>query len=171
MAYYEKQENPALTNELNEEITQMFKASNKVEQIHEETETDIKIVDEFTKKWDLNDKIIALFANKREDDEKLKRHYAVWLIIILVVQLICLNTWFVLKGCGVFSIDDTTFNIFITGGILEVFVLVKIIVTYLFKDDLSDLLKILVETNNSGNNKETRSHIERQTRMEINDEE
>ena len=44
--------------------------------------------------------------------------------------------------------SDSTFNIFITGGIAEVFVLVRVIVKYLFKDNLTNALNIILENNN-----------------------
>lgn len=58
--------------------------------------------------------------------------------------------------------SDTTFNIFITGGIAEIFVLVRIIVKYLFKDNLTNALNIILENNNPakryvGNNHSNRN--------------
>ena len=53
-----------------------------------------------------------------------------------------------MKGREVLNFSDSTFNIFISGGIAEIFVLVKTIVQYLFKDDLSELLKIILKANN-----------------------
>lgn len=113
-----------------------------------EEQEDAKAIDENIKKWNTNDKILELFAIKIKKDTKLKERYAIILISILISQLIILNVLFVLKGKGVLEFSDTTFNIFITGGIAEIFVLVKIIVEYLFKDDLSELLKIILKANN-----------------------
>ena len=76
------------------------------------------------------------------------------LIILLIVMVIALNVWFVLKGIGILNFSDSTFNIFITGGLAEIFVLVKIIVTYLFNDNLTDLLKLILDRNNKGIQKE-----------------
>lgn len=56
-------------------------------------------------------------------------------------------TIFILKGCGVLSYSDSTFNIFISGGIAEVFVLVRVIVKYLFKDNLTNALNTILENN------------------------
>ena len=83
-----------------------------------------------------------------EYDQNLKEKYAIILIGILTVQLITLIVIFILKGCGVLDYSDTTFNIFITGGIAEVFVLVKMIVQYLFTDNLTEALKIILRNNN-----------------------
>lgn len=41
-----------------------------------------------------------------------------------------------------------SFNIFISGGIIEIFVLVEVIVRSLFKDNLTEALKIIIASNN-----------------------
>lgn len=68
---------------------------------------------------------------------------------ILIVELIALIVIFILKGTGTLNYSDATFNIFVTGGIAEVFVLVRVIVKYLFKDNLTEALKIIITTNNN----------------------
>lgn len=113
-----------------------------------DTEENTKPIDEATKKWNTNDRITNLFADKIEKDTNLKGTYAKILIGILICQLLVLNVLFVLKGCQLLQFADSTFNIFITGGIAEIFILVKTIVKYLFNDDLSELLKIILKANN-----------------------
>ena len=81
-------------------------------------------------------------------DQNLRQKYAVILIVILTLELIALITIFTLKGLNILNYSDTTFNLFITGGIAEVFVLVRIIVKYLFKDNLTNALNIILENNN-----------------------
>ena len=107
-----------------------------------------KTVSEIENKWNMNNRIIELFSKNIENDQNLKEKYAIILIGILTVQLITLIVIFILKGCGVLDYSDTTFNIFITGGIAEVFVLVKMIVQYLFTDNLTEALKIILRNNN-----------------------
>lgn len=113
-----------------------------------EEQEDAKAIDENRKKWNTNDKVLELFAIKIKKDTELKGKYAIILIGILIFQLIILNILFILKGREILTFSDTTFNIFISGGIAEIFVLVKIIVEYLFKDDLAELLKIILKANN-----------------------
>ena len=84
---------------------------------------------EFDNKWNMNNKIIELFENNIEKDQKLRFVYAIILVVIL-------------------GYSDTTFNLFVTGGIAEVFVLVRVIVKYLFKDNLTNALNIILENNN-----------------------
>lgn len=134
----------------NEDIIKIFDKQNDLKS-QEKNNT----IDEVNKKWNTNDRITNLFADKIEKDTKLKGRYAVILIGILIFQLIILNIIFILKGAGVLKFADSTFNIFITGGIAEIFVLVKTIVKSLFNDDLTELLKIILKANNyKANNKD-----------------
>ncbi len=105
-------------------------------------------IDEVKKKWDMNDRILKLFVGNIEQDQKLRSKYAIILIRILSVELIALITIFILKGAGKLNYSDSTFNIFISGGIAEIFVLVRLIVKYLFKDNLTEALKIIITMNN-----------------------
>ena len=105
-------------------------------------------IDQVKKTWDMNDKIIELFVKNIDQDQKLRSKYAMILIIILGIELIALITIFCLKGIGILNYSDATFNIFISGGIAEIFILVRVIVKYLFKDNLGEVLKIIIETNN-----------------------
>jgi hypothetical protein len=128
---------------IKKQIINSFKKKQK-----EENSKKIQYVNEISKKWDMNDKIIELFAKNIEKDQLLKEKYAIKLISLLKSQLFALTLIFILKGIGKLSYSDTTFNIFITGGIAEIFVLVKVIVKYLFKDNLTDALKIILTNNN-----------------------
>lgn len=127
-------------------ILRMFNSKNEVTKVKEQENT--KPIDELSKKWDMNDKIIELFAENMSKDQKLKERYAIILIIILAIQLIALIVIFILKGCNILNYSDSTFNIFISGGIAEVFILVRVIVKYLFKDNLTNSLNIILENNN-----------------------
>lgn len=151
---------------LKEEILTIFNNENtKAINLHEDNDSKEKTIDERTEKWNLNSKITDLFEVKINSDTKLKRRYAMALIILLILTIIALNVWFVLKGLGILNFSDTTFNLFITGGLAEIFVLIKIIVKYLFDDNLTELLKLILDRTNqenkkSNNYKKNRSKIE-----------
>ena len=115
-----------------------------------------KTIDEVSKKWNMNEKILETFVGNIAEDQKLKQRYATILIGVLIFQLIALITIFVLQGIGLLSYSDVSFNIFVTGGIAEVYVLVRVIVKYLFNDNLTDLLKIILRANNIYGNKSKR---------------
>lgn len=127
--------------------------SNKKKEINDfnNKERQENTIDETSEKWNLNSKITNLFETKIESDTKLKRRYAMALIILLILTIVALNVWFVLKGLGILNFSDTTFNLFITGGLAEIFVLIKIIVKYLFDDNLTELLKLILDRNNQEN--------------------
>lgn len=142
-----KREKPAKgTKEKYNIILNMFKDENEITNISDGEDT--KPIDEVSKKWDMNDRILELFSDTIERDQGLKEKYAIILIIILCIQLIALITVFVLKGCELLTYSDSTFNIFISGGIAEVFILVRVIVKYLFKDNLTSALNTILENNN-----------------------
>ncbi len=150
----ELKKNPAIETEENdididttkELLLNMLDNKKGIKNIEEQE--DAKAIDENTKKWNTNDRILDLFADKIKKDTDLKGKYAVILIGILIFQLVILNILFWLKGRGILDFSDATFNIFITGGIAEIFVLVKTIVEHLFNDDLAELLKIILKANN-----------------------
>ena len=141
-----KNKNPAKgTEDKYEIVLNMFKHKNELKNIEDNEDT--KPVDEVSKKWSMNERILELFTDTIERDQDLKEKYAIILIVILCIQLVALITIFILKGCGVLSYSDSTFNIFISGGIAEVFVLVRVIVKYLFKDNLTNALNTILENN------------------------
>lgn len=122
-------------------------------EIKENTKETMNVpIDEVQKKWLMNDKIVDLFAQNIEKDQKLREKYAIILVTMLGITLIALITIFILVGCGILNYSDTTFNIFVTGGIAEIFALVSVIVKYLFKDNLTQALTIILENNNQQKN-------------------
>lgn len=134
--------------EAKENIKKLFDSKDKVTKINENNNEKIVPINEINKKWDMNDRIIDLFIKNIGADQDLRKKYAVILIRILSIELIALIVIFVLKGLNILKYSDSTFNLFITGGIAEVFVLVRVIVKYLFKDNLTNALNIILENNN-----------------------
>ena len=134
--------------ETKENIKKLFDSKDKVTKINENDNEKIIPINEINKKWDMNDRIVDLFIKNIVTDQNLRQKYAVILIIILSIELIALILIFILKGLNILNYSDSTFNLFITGGIAEVFVLVRVIVKYLFKDNLTNALNIILENNN-----------------------
>ena len=130
-----------------EDIKKIFDINKKLIS-NENNNEKVKPINEINKKWDMNDKIINLFTENIQKDQELRQKYAVILIKILSFELLALIVIFIFKGLGVLNYSDSTFNLFITGGIAEVFVLVRVIVKYLFKDNLTNALNIILENNN-----------------------
>lgn len=134
--------------EAKENIKKLFDSKDKVTKIDENDNEKITPINEINKKWDMNDRIIDLFIKNIGTDQDLRQKYAVILIVILSIELIALILIFVFKGLDVLNYSDSTFNLFITGGIAEIFVLVRVIVKYLFKDNLTNALNIILKNNN-----------------------
>jgi len=131
-----------------ENIRKMFDSKDRVSKVNEYKSEQIKPINEINKKWDMNDRIVDLFTKNISKDQALREKYAIILIIILSLELIALIVIFILKGANVLNYSNSTFNLFITGGLAEVFVLVRLIVQYLFKDNLTNALNIILENNN-----------------------
>lgn len=141
--------NPANTIETTKEnLIRIFNSKEKVSKVNTNSSADVRPINEINKKWAMNDKIIDIFIKNIDEDQIMRKKYALILIIILIFELIALIVIFILKGANVLHYSDATFNIFITAGIAEVFVLIKMIVKYLFKDNLTNALNIILENNN-----------------------
>lgn len=103
--------------------------------------------------WKINDRIVKLYEDNIVKDREMRQSYAKILFIMLGIELLTLITIFILVGLDILNYSDFAFNLFITGGIAEIFVLIKIIVTYLFKDNLTQALNIILTNNNKFKNK------------------
>jgi len=149
--FYDNLLNIKKRNEINE-------LSNSLLELNEDNDDTIKKVDEIQgnetdiatfivkNKWQVYKDIANIFTKRSQNDNDLKKKYSKILIIILIVQLLIMNIIFILRGANVLIFSDTTFNIFVTATIAEVFTLVTIIVKYLFTDNLTKLLSnILTE--------------------------
>lgn len=108
-------------------------------------------------KWQLYKNLVDLFKDRTENDNNLKKTYSLILVIILGIQLIIMNVIFILKGANVLEFNDTTFNLFITATIAEIFTLVTIIVKYLFTDKLTNLLSDILGDDNNKNKRNNKN--------------
>ncbi len=110
-------------------------------------------LDDYKNKWSMNNRVIDLYLENIKQDQKLRSEYAEKLIKILAFELFVLVLIFIGKGAGFLNYSDSSLNIFITGVIAEVFILVRVIVKYLFKDNLTEAFKIIITKNNKDNYK------------------
>lgn len=132
--------------------------SKEIEEVNESIEKQkngIKL-EEFVaqNKWQVYKDLVDVFKERTQNDNELKKKYSKILIGILILQLIVMNLIFILKGFSILNFADTTFNLFITATIAEVFTLVTIIVRYLFTDNLTELLKKLLSDENKDGKKD-----------------
>lgn len=78
-------------------------------------------------------------------DRRLKKVYGVILLILLVFQLVAVNIIFIFGGMGKLKYSNTIFDIFITGSLIEVAVIVRKVVKYLFTDNISKTFNDMME--------------------------
>ncbi len=142
---------PAHNTDEKKYIIQFFNSKNEIDNIEAKEET--KPVDEATERWNMNRTILRLYEKGMQEDQQLRKTYAKILIGILIVTLISLIVLFILRGINILNYSDTAFNIFVTGGIAEVFILIRTIVKYLFKDNLTQPLNTILESSNKINQK------------------
>lgn len=131
-----------------ETMIRIFESLNDADKIKENSENIPKSIDEVSRKWKLNDQVVDLFSDSINKDINLKEKYALVLVAMLGIQLVALDGIFIASGLGFLNFSDLSFNIFITGTLGEIFGLVVVIVKYLFKDNLSESLKIILRSTN-----------------------
>ncbi len=98
--------------------------------------------------FNIDDSIVKLYINNAKEDKKARKWYSIILIIILIIELVFLNVIFILVGNQILNYSETVLNIFISAGIAEIFVLIGTIVRYLFTDNLTNVLNMILGKNN-----------------------
>lgn len=110
-------------------------------------------LDELQETLKTQKEVRTTFVNNAKTDRKLKITYGIVLIFMLLAQLITVNVIFVLGGLGILSYSDATFNIFIGGALIEVIVVIKIAVEYLFTDNISKTVNKMIDNHRDGSHK------------------
>ena len=104
-------------------------------------------LEEASVRLDLDTKAINAFINEAKQNSELKKVYAIILLLIFILQLIAFNTIFILAGLNILAFTETTLNVFVTGGLIEVIALITIIVKYLFNDNITESLNNILKNN------------------------
>lgn len=103
--------------------------------------------DEIYERLKLDSEVIHEFIENSKGDRNLKNKYASRLIRCLVIQLVLFNAVFIGVGLGKLKYTENTLNLYVVGGLIEIISLVAIIVKHLFKDNISNTLKNMLEKN------------------------
>ncbi len=135
-----------IDNDYTKKLTDIFDSLKKDEAVKAE-KVKTESLDEAKERLFLDSEVIHTFTNNMKEDQKLKKIYASILLVVFIVQIIVFNVFFVLIGLGIFDFDNSTLNIYIISAILEVIFLIKIIVSYLFKDNITTPLSHVLEKN------------------------
>ena len=87
--------------------------------------------------------IVNAWKQQQDQDRKMRKLYATWLMIAMSTQVIGINVIFILIGCGVLKFEQWTTNTFLVSVFAEVSALVLLVVKYLFpatSDKILDLI-------------------------------
>ncbi len=79
--------------------------------------------------------IVTAWKQQQDQDRKMRKTYANWLIGAMSVQVVAINVIFVLIGCGVLKFEQWTANTFVTATFAEISALVLLVVKYPFPGD------------------------------------
>lgn len=88
----------------------------------------------------IRETILHLYEFESKNDSKLKKTFAIIILIILIGQLIITYTIFILIGLKILKFSELTINILISATLLETYGLINVILKYLFNHDLKQLL-------------------------------
>jgi hypothetical protein len=87
--------------------------------------------------------IVNAWRQQQEQDRKMRRQYATWLMVAMSLQSVAINVVFVLIGCGVLKFDQWTTNTFIVSVFAELSTLVLLVVKYLFPSTTDKILDLI----------------------------
>jgi hypothetical protein len=123
------------------------KTSKLIKEVSEPNPTSI---DDLIRVQEANDKsavtkqLLTSWAAQQNEERKLRKIYAISIIVVLSLQVVMLNILFILLGNGSLSFSDTQINVFFISVFVEIVSLILIVTKYLFpKKTDSDILSII----------------------------
>lgn len=134
--------NKIMNQQIDKELSDIFNSLDNSSEVHSESFESVSL-----------DFINQLVENAK-DDRDLKKQYAFWLLFAFWAQLIIFNLFFMGAGINVYNFDSSTLNLYVTGGIIEIIALIKIIISYLFQDNLTESLKSILDKIDKKNKEE-----------------
>ena len=87
--------------------------------------------------------IVAAWKSQQDQDRKMRKTYANWLMGTMSVQVFVINVIFVLIGCGVLKFEQWTANTFVMATFAEISGLVLLVVKYLFPATTDRILDLI----------------------------
>lgn len=87
--------------------------------------------------------IINVWKQQQDQDRKMRKLYATWLMIAMSLQVIAINVIFILIGSGMLKFEQWTANTFVMAVFAEVSALVLLVVKYLFPATSDRLLELI----------------------------
>jgi hypothetical protein len=93
---------------------------------------------------------VAAWRQQQDQDRKMRKLYANWLMIAMSVQVVAINVIFVLMGSGTLKFEQWTANTFIITVFAEISALVVLVVKYLFPATADRTLDLIDRFGNKG---------------------
>lgn len=87
--------------------------------------------------------IVHAWKTQQSQDRRMRRHYAIGLLIALAAQIVFVDVVYVLMGLGVLRFDAWTARTFIMAVFAEVAAMVFFIVKYLFRASNDKILELV----------------------------
>ncbi len=87
--------------------------------------------------------IIRVWRQQQDQDRKMRKLYATWLMIAMSLQVVAINVIFILIGSGILKFEQWTANTFIMAVFAEVGALVLLVVKYLFPATSDRILELI----------------------------
>ena len=87
--------------------------------------------------------IIEVWKRQQDQDRAMRKQFAMWLLIMMGVQVVAINVIFILIGRAVLKIEVWTANTFVMAAFAEIGALVLLVVKYLFPTPSDRLLDLL----------------------------
>ncbi len=87
--------------------------------------------------------IVNAWKQQQDQDRKMRKLYASWLIGAMSVQVVAINVIFVLIGCSVLRFEQWTANTFVMATFAEISALVLLVVKYLFPATTDRILDLI----------------------------
>ncbi len=133
-------------HQLPAKIQQAIKAAGVVEVGAEVTSEQI---DHLGKLQDIQERskhrrtIVSVWKQQQDQDRKMRKTYANWLMGAMSVQVFAINVVFVLIGTGVLKYEQWTANTFVMATFAEIGALVLLVVKYLFPTTADRILDLI----------------------------
>ena len=87
--------------------------------------------------------IVNAWKNQQDQDRKMRKLYATWLMVVMSIQIVAINVIFILIGCKVLMFEPWTANTFVMAVFTEIGALVLLVVKYLFPATSDKILELL----------------------------
>jgi len=87
--------------------------------------------------------IVDAWDKQQSEDRKMRKGYAWFFIILIAIQIIAINAFFLLVGLKIIKIDPLFLKVFFIPVLAEIVTMTLVILKYLFPKSGSDVLELI----------------------------